>query len=522
MDTRIGLALSLTILCHFAVFSQNYIPPISEKYIISRDTTPEGKVIIGINIPGSPPPTTYNKTAAKRTSTAVILDDVPALSWCFGCAPTAAAMIAGYYDRNGYVNMYTGPTNSGLFPLDNSSWGTTVINSETWPLCPLSATMNGLDGRTSRGHVDDYWIQYLDSTDDPYITNGWTEHTHEDCTADYMLTSQSVYSNTDGLTKVYYYTDGSPTDLTEYYPTYADGSVGFKLFMQSRGYTVSNLNTQLLYGYNGNTKGFTFSDFKAEIDAGRPVLIHLYTYPDGHFMIGVGYDNSTQTIYIYNTWDYSEHTMTWGGTYSAMQHNAVTTYELSTAGKVPDNLLVTNTNYSSGIDSCLDALDTITVAGDGNAVALQSGSVVDFIAGASISFLPGFHAYSGSAMNAGITTEYNFCTPVPSSSAAAEALADAKSASVHNKENNLKTTGMIDKQMVVYPNPSEGMVTVELTNLAGSSDITVSNTLGVKVYRSTVTDNQVPEIDLTDQPKGIYFITLKNEKTIITKKIILR
>ena len=55
---------------------------------------------------------------------AVTLTMVPAFSWSFGCSPTAASMAAGYYDNNGYPEMYTGPTNWGFMPMDNSIWGT--------------------------------------------------------------------------------------------------------------------------------------------------------------------------------------------------------------------------------------------------------------------------------------------------------------------------------------------------------------------------------------------------------------
>jgi len=47
---------------------------------------------------------------------------VPAYDWVFGCSSVSGAMIAGYYDRNGFPNIYTGPTDGGVMPLDNSSW----------------------------------------------------------------------------------------------------------------------------------------------------------------------------------------------------------------------------------------------------------------------------------------------------------------------------------------------------------------------------------------------------------------
>ncbi len=38
---------------------------------------------------------------------------VPAFYWSYGCSPTSAAMMMGYYDRTGYVSMYTGATDGG-------------------------------------------------------------------------------------------------------------------------------------------------------------------------------------------------------------------------------------------------------------------------------------------------------------------------------------------------------------------------------------------------------------------------
>ena len=86
-----------------------------------------------------------------------------------------------------------------------------------------------------------------------------------------------------------------------------------RLFAESRGYTVTTNYNQYIYGYNGNTQGFTYAQYKAEIDAGYPVLIQL----NGHTMLGIGYSGTDQVI-VHNTWDYSSHTMTWGGYYSGM------------------------------------------------------------------------------------------------------------------------------------------------------------------------------------------------------------
>jgi len=258
------------------------------------------------------------------------LSGVPTFDWSYGCSATSAAMLFGYYDRTGYSNMYTGPTNGGVCPLDNSTWGQTWWVDEWYSECPLSATHNGIDGRTTRGHVDDYWIDYLDPGPDPWIVNGWAEHTHGDCTGDFMGTNQSAFGNTDGSTTFYYWTEGAPFDDFELLePSERDGCYGMKLFAESRGYSVVASFNQYIYGYNGNTLGFTFDQYTDEIDAGRPVLIHI----EGHTMLGYGYDTTGNIVYIHDTWDHSNHQMTWGGTYGDdLQHYGVSVIQLAPVG----------------------------------------------------------------------------------------------------------------------------------------------------------------------------------------------
>ncbi|HOU08293.1 MAG TPA: fibronectin type III domain-containing protein [Caldisericia bacterium] len=281
-----------------------------------------------IIIDGTPPPV-LEPPAREPTSqvqgVAKTLTGVPGFDWCYGCSATSAAMMMGYYDNNGFPDMYKGPTNNGVCPMNNQSWG--------YGKCPLSATMQSLDQRKNRGHVDDFWVDTYSSEPDPYITNGWVMHALGDCTGDYMGTNQSKYGNIDGGTMFWEDDVGDKlSDFDDYEPTYRDGCHGMKLFVQSRGYTVLENFTQRIKGKGTDpNKGFTFDDFKAEIDAGRPVMIQVTS----HSMLGYGYDTSdgTNKIYIRDTWDYAAHTMTWGGSYSSMglQHYAVTVLKLKSA-----------------------------------------------------------------------------------------------------------------------------------------------------------------------------------------------
>jgi hypothetical protein len=302
-----------------------------------------------ILIPGTPPGD-HREPPAIPDRASVTLTNVPAYDWCFGCSPTSASMMAGYYDRTSLANCYSGPTNGGIAPLDNSIWGTVFIGGETRSQCPFSATRLGFDGRASRGHVDDYWITSDDPGPDPFIVNGWTEHTSADCTGDFMKSSQSIYGNVDGGTIFYNYVNGSP--FSDPGGGNNDGMFGLKLFFESRGCYVASHFNQYIYGYNGNTEGFTFVQFKQEIDAGRPVLIHV----EGHTMLGMGYNDTGSTVYLHDTWDHTMHSMAWGGSYAGMLHYGVSVIRV----------------YAGPVGPCASVL-TINGTGAGNAQTYTGG-----------------------------------------------------------------------------------------------------------------------------------------------------
>lgn len=301
--------------------------PSTEYYSVETVELADGTSLdqVMINGPPTPPPGyEVERAAAPEDVAGSVQLPVPAYDWSYGCSATSAAMIAAYYDRTGYPNMYTGWTNGGVMPMNNSVWGSGE--------CPLSATHLGIESRVTRGHVDDYWISYGSQGPDPWVGN-WPEHTLGDCTGDYMETNKWYSShgfNTDGGTVFFYDTTGAQapaTVLKAMGPPYSlEGCVGIKEFYESRGYAVTTAYNQYIKGYGSNPSlGFTYAQYKAEIDAGRPVMIHV----KGHTMVGVGYDDSSGNgMYIHDTWDYSTHTMNWGGSYAGMEHFGVTIVQL--------------------------------------------------------------------------------------------------------------------------------------------------------------------------------------------------
>jgi hypothetical protein len=312
-------------------------PTQNDYYNVNMVTLSDGKVIEVDVINGPPqPPVGYERPTVPMPDSPTILGfvtlSVPAFDYSFGCSATSGSMIASYYDRNGYPNIYTGPTNGGVMPMDSSSWPNwTDGNNHVYGQCPLTASRNGLDGRASRGSIDDYWIQKDSIEADPYITNGWTQHTWGDAIGDYMKTSQSSFGNIDGLTQFTLWQD-SPDPLTCDYMasnSLPDGTLGRRQFYEARGYTVTDCYNQ--FTDNQYAGGFSFAQYKAEIDAGRPVMLNL----TGHTVVGVGYDDSSTSIFIHDTWDYYTHTMIWGGDYAGMTLRSVSIVNLLPASVSP-------------------------------------------------------------------------------------------------------------------------------------------------------------------------------------------
>lgn len=316
--------------------------------------------MVFINSPPTPPPGAV-RPVAQPTKASNILP-VPTSTWTYGCMATAAGMVFAYYDRNGYPDMYTGPCNGGICPMTNVGQG---IYDPIPGSCSIIATQDGFDGRSIKGHVDDYWISYTSPGPDPWESN-WTEHTWGGCTADYMGTNQWKWDfdldesrdhNTDGGTVYFYWGDGSkfydPIPDASYGLPQTEACHGMRLFAESRGYTVLTNYNQLIDAQVSG--GFTFAEYKAEIDADRPVLIHIA----GHAMAGIGYDDTGSKVYLNDTWDNEMHEMTWGGSYAGSVHQAVTVIHL----EPPSHFTITAQPVSLTVPEGLPAAFAVGITG---------------------------------------------------------------------------------------------------------------------------------------------------------------
>ena len=278
---------------------------------------------------------------------------VPDYAWWYGCSPTSAGMLMGYYDWNGYPNMIG--TNipdaellsfTSLFNPNNFTSDYYLINlylNDPVATDPPLPTLLCNRNIASAGHITDFWST-PNSLIDPLPTG--IPHVF-DCLADFMGTSQlnvgtyynsatgttETISNPDGQTSFWWYNDGTPfTDqIIALDPDIinASGMYGMIEYANFRGYAATGFNqrpdTWIAINEPASLNpGFSFLDFKNEILAGRPVLILMANGSYAHTVLGFGYNEDTtsvppvQEILLRDTWKAATidfFTMPWGGTY---------------------------------------------------------------------------------------------------------------------------------------------------------------------------------------------------------------
>ncbi len=82
-----------------------------------------------------------------------------------------------------------------------------------------------------------------------------------------------------------------------------------------------------------------------------------------------------------------------------------------------------------------------------------------------------------------------------------------------------------NEAVTIFPNPSAGLISIRMTEQApGTISVTVFNTLGKIIHESTtsnLTENHTINLDLSNQPKGIYYIKIGSNNLKANKKIML-
>ena len=216
---------------------------------------------------GDPPPWGYEPyTGAVRQRGQVVVGGVPGYQWRHGCGPTAAGMVLGYWDGNGFSALVAGSAS------DQSADVNQMIAS----------------GNGDNTHYSDYSLPIDDEgtgrlPDESYYGGAHASH----CVADYMRTSWYTEWCLYGWSYMSFVDDA----LRDY--------VAWVNAEYATSYTCDSWNE-----YFGT---FGWNDFVAEIDAGRPMVFLVDTDGDDstdHFVTAIGYRDTQgyQEYACLDTW----------------------------------------------------------------------------------------------------------------------------------------------------------------------------------------------------------------------------
>jgi hypothetical protein len=185
------------------------------------------------------------------------------------------------------------------------------------------------------------------------------------------------------------------------------------------------------------------------------------------------------------------------------------------ASAVSTNNLVQNISIANAQTECYDATNTITVAGSGTTVVVNTGGQALFVAGSKVIFNPGFSAHNGSYVQAFITTTGDYC-----SSQQAMMASQDNTMEIEEWEDNLYETAGDGLDVNIYPNPTTGSFTIDFMGKMTNAGVAIYNFQGNLVRTIGCSDKTQLVLKINDLPAGIYIAIIKTNTEIIKKKVI--
>ena len=283
--------------------------------------------------------TVKSPTTTNSAGDVLLANTMPEAEYMFGCAPTATAMLLGYYDLYGY----RGKDFSALIEID----GETEVALKSRGTDGNKYNMNAFDTLLGRAIASEDYVDRFVSKDPIAVirTMSYTETTpaeelpysfvndgvgpevetkYWNCLADYLGTGQFWRGNENLATRYSFVTleqilnddrsitiiDGETMTQRTVENRYQEILYGLYLYARDKGYS---LDMKVTGGYEADVAGgdFTFENYMREIDAGRPVLVVI----DEHVMTGYGYNAETREIIFDDCYD-ADQRMVWDGVYN--------------------------------------------------------------------------------------------------------------------------------------------------------------------------------------------------------------
>ncbi|MEI7983292.1 MAG: T9SS type A sorting domain-containing protein, partial [Bacteroidota bacterium] len=178
---------------------------------------------------------------------------------------------------------------------------------------------------------------------------------------------------------------------------------------------------------------------------------------------------------------------------------------------IQNDLVIQGITIMNGQTKCYNALQTISLVGSGTNFFVQNGGSVTAIAGQKISLKPGTTVQPGGYFQAYITETNTYCSPLASSMV--NALGEEEINIPGKNESTL---------FLVYPNPTDGKFTLELTvkELNSPALVRIYNMNGMEVYTKQLTVPGKSELSLESQSPGIYLIKVTRDSEMKMIKIV--
>ncbi|MFZ4523937.1 MAG: T9SS type A sorting domain-containing protein, partial [Bacteroidales bacterium] len=171
---------------------------------------------------------------------------------------------------------------------------------------------------------------------------------------------------------------------------------------------------------------------------------------------------------------------------------------------------VQNETIHNSQNTCYNATGTITIAGGGTIFVVEFGGSATMVAGQNILYLPGTAVAEGAYMHGFITLTNEYCGSIPPPMVA------VKTGTEENPAASAKPA------FRVYPNPTNGSFTIELTgnSLSANANIEIYGIHGDRVMKTNLSGTARKVISLEGQPTGLYFIRMAADGISETGKII--
>jgi hypothetical protein len=181
---------------------------------------------------------------------------------------------------------------------------------------------------------------------------------------------------------------------------------------------------------------------------------------------------------------------------------------------LPSNLPIGSVTITNGQDYCFDAVQSISTGGNGDTFIVQSGGNVHLIAGQSVHLYPTTIASSGSTLHAYISVDGLYCN-------------NPKSLISSNTDDeqvipDMPTDLSSNNLFKVYPNPTAGTITLELTTEPNGTPIKVQlfNLMGSLIMEKEFHFGKKHMFTIADQTSGLYLFRVTRGNETGMRKVI--